>query len=62
MRACLIYNGTTRMDAPAALAFLKDLNENDSDGGEEMDHDISDHYSDAERLSISWKGSISGSR
>jgi hypothetical protein len=33
------------MDAHAALALLQDLNENYSDGGEEMNHDISDDYS-----------------
>ena len=34
------------MDEHAALALLQDLNENDLDGGEEMDHDISDYPSD----------------
>jgi hypothetical protein len=33
------------MDAHAALALLQNLNENYSNGGEEMNHDISDDYS-----------------
>jgi hypothetical protein len=33
------------MDAHAELALLQDLKENDSDGGEEFNHDISDDYS-----------------
>jgi hypothetical protein len=51
------------MDAHAALALLQDLNENYSEGGEEMDQDTSDIIMiHGEWLSISGKGSISVSR
>ena len=36
------------MDAHAKLAVLQDLNENDSEGGEEINDDISDYSSDSE--------------
>jgi hypothetical protein len=36
-----------QMDAHAMLELLQDLNERDSDGREEIDHDIANYYSDS---------------